>query len=238
MGETAVVVVLLEVGANVSQMSAQGFSPLHWAVDRNHLEVVQVLLKNGADMDAQTALKGWTPLNIAAWSGWVDITEELILRGVNVSIADYSGVLPVHVAIHSGEWEPVCEALLDAGADLNAVDNAGDTPLEYAAWTGNFGAVKWLLEHGAEESREIKDAKGKRPWQEVCGCMEGGLYTIPCFPGACQDHEENNELRVLLGGQPLDLEVPGAECQGLPRSDRLKCLKRLQKKRKKEGLTG
>ncbi|KAH6955702.1 ankyrin repeat-containing domain protein [Ilyonectria sp. MPI-CAGE-AT-0026] len=47
-GHEAVVLVLLEKGADVATKDDDGWTVLHWAADSGHLVVVRVLLENGA----------------------------------------------------------------------------------------------------------------------------------------------------------------------------------------------
>jgi ankyrin repeat protein len=45
-----------------------GWTPLHWAVERQHYDVVQLLLFRGADVNARE-IHGWTPLRLARKGG-------------------------------------------------------------------------------------------------------------------------------------------------------------------------
>lgn len=44
----------LSAGVNVDERGEHGYTPLHDAVELGHLEVVKLLLKNGADPNQQT----------------------------------------------------------------------------------------------------------------------------------------------------------------------------------------
>ena len=56
--------VALELGADVNQANKQGETALHGAAWRGSNEIVQLLVDNGAKLDAKTT-RGLTPLNIA-----------------------------------------------------------------------------------------------------------------------------------------------------------------------------
>jgi ankyrin repeat protein len=53
-----------------------GWTPLHWAVERNRIEIVDLLLSSGAEVDAKEK-HGWTALDIAKRNGFKE-TEALL----------------------------------------------------------------------------------------------------------------------------------------------------------------
>ena len=62
-------------------------TPLHYAASKGHLECVKVLLKYGADKNAQTR-GGDTPIMKAAELGYLDIIKELINWGCDFRISN------------------------------------------------------------------------------------------------------------------------------------------------------
>lgn len=61
--------VLISHGASVDAVGVGMATPLHKAAERGDAELVQVLLDNRADMNAQQSL-GQTPLHLASLGGW------------------------------------------------------------------------------------------------------------------------------------------------------------------------
>lgn len=56
-----------------------------------------------------------------------------------------------------GAWEgniPMMALFLSHGADINAANRLGEQAIMHAAWRGHVDAVRWLIERGAEVSRE------------------------------------------------------------------------------------
>lgn len=204
-GHAEVLVILIQAGADINQQDREGWSSLHLAVREGQLTIAKVLLMNGVDIDAQNKLTGATPLTLAAEYGAVHMLQELLDHGANVSATDFNGASGMHYAPASLNWQPVMEALLGADGDINARDNVGDTPLEYAAWVGNHDAIRWLLDRGADPT--IADENGTLPWQELCQCEDGDLFELPCVEGACTNATADNEIRLLLGGEPIFDEV-------------------------------
>lgn len=74
-----------------------GYTPLHEACSRGHLEVAQTLLLYGAN-HSETALSGIRPLHEAIENGHVEIVRLLISYGADPCLATYSGQLPIAMA--------------------------------------------------------------------------------------------------------------------------------------------
>ena len=74
--------------------AARGWTPLHNAVDSDDKEIVELLVNNGADVNA-THNGGGTPLHWAARKGHKQIVELLIANGANVNAQDEDGGTPL-----------------------------------------------------------------------------------------------------------------------------------------------
>lgn len=64
-----------------------GTSPLHFAAQFNHLEVVEMLLKAGISRDARNKVER-TPLHVAAQEGNTEVVKFLISYGADVDCRD------------------------------------------------------------------------------------------------------------------------------------------------------
>ena len=75
-----------------------GSTPLHCATWKGHAEVVALLLKAGADVNAENNNDHWgtTPLHAAAHANQAVIAELLVEHGANVNAQDSSGKTPMH----------------------------------------------------------------------------------------------------------------------------------------------
>merc|ERR1712012_111900 len=58
---------LVAAGANVNTRDSEGWSPLHWAAYRGHMEVVQELVGGGVDINLTTKLDRNTKKRYTAW---------------------------------------------------------------------------------------------------------------------------------------------------------------------------
>lgn len=70
------VVVTQRVESPPSWIILQGYTPLHLACDRGNLEVVQLLLKEGADKDVKDA-DDLTPADVARFADHNEIVQLL-----------------------------------------------------------------------------------------------------------------------------------------------------------------
>jgi len=112
-----------------------GRNLLHDASAHGSPQMVELLLRLGADPNARTA-GGHTPLYCAAnehgAAGCGDIVRALVRAGADVDArSDSKRCTPLHMAARRGNTE-VAAALLECGADINARDKTGDTPLQRA----------------------------------------------------------------------------------------------------------
>jgi ankyrin repeat protein len=114
------------------------WTPLHFAAEAGQTDIVEYLIANGVDVNAEN-IKGETPLQFAADKGDKEIVELLIQKG-----ADFS----IHLAARLGDLARI-KSLIEDGADVNAKDIGGDTPLHIAAAKGHEEVVKLLIEKGA-----------------------------------------------------------------------------------------
>jgi ankyrin repeat protein len=59
-------------------------TPIHDAASEGEVELVEILIANGADVDARD-VNGYTPLHIAIQEGYTDVAEVLIDNGADVN---------------------------------------------------------------------------------------------------------------------------------------------------------
>ena len=90
--------------ALVKKTDANGLTPLHWAVARNHANMVKLLLAQKADVNAQDK-NGSTPLHWAAAGGLPDMAELLFTYNADVNIQDTKGRTALKIAEESGQRE-------------------------------------------------------------------------------------------------------------------------------------
>jgi ankyrin repeat protein len=138
----------LAEGVDVDAAGPDGATALHWAVQANRVEIVELLLEADADAAVPTR-HGITPLSIAALDGNPVLVERLLGAGADPNETSAEGQSALMLAALNGRPEAIA-TLLAAGADPNAVEPfKGQTALMWAAGEGNAVAIERLLAAGA-----------------------------------------------------------------------------------------
>ena len=155
-GDVQGVQVLLERAVDVQAAESDGMTALHWAVQRDAVEIVDLLLAAGADVSASNHY-GVTPLTLASLNGGGEVVTQLLAAGAdpNARLADGETVLMT--AARTGEVD-VIAALLAAGGDPNGYEQArGQTALMWAAAENNVEAIVALVAGGADIAVHTRD---------------------------------------------------------------------------------
>ena len=153
-GQVSAVRHLLEAGCKVSpQIAGTSGTPLHIAIDEEEHEIVQLLLKNEADIEACDGI-GERPMHIAARRGHLATIAQLREGGASLEVENKHGETPIitaagTIAAAQNDGETV-SVFIKYGAYVNGRTQTGDTALTYAARQGNLGAVKPLIDAGAD----------------------------------------------------------------------------------------
>ena len=141
-----------------------GAYSLHDAASKDAYEAAKVLLKQGADINAQDK-HGWTPLHHAAWNNAAATAEVLLKQGADIHAANKNGWTPLHWGALNNAAN-TAKVLLNSGADVNAKNENGDTPLHHAARNGNYNTAEVLLKNGADVNAKNKNGDTPLHWAE------------------------------------------------------------------------
>jgi ankyrin repeat protein len=141
------VFLLTDIGINFKQTGikgVKGFTPLHFACQNGHEEIVKILIDKGADVNQATE-KGFTPFYIACQNGHEEIVKLLIDMGADVSQTTKDGCTPLYMACQNGH-EEIVKLLIDMGADVSQTTKDGCNPLHVASAEGHEEVVKLLID--------------------------------------------------------------------------------------------
>lgn len=139
---------------SVHQRGWIGDTPLHWPAHNNFVEIMEMLLDAGADIEAdETNCYGGKPLHWA--SEHAPAAAELLLRrGAKVDSRNikansaFYGMTPLIMnATQRDDCAEITEMLLKAGAEVNAVDAQGKTALAHAQERGLSRISEVLRRH-------------------------------------------------------------------------------------------
>ncbi|KAI1887188.1 hypothetical protein AGOR_G00203570 [Albula goreensis] len=157
-GHAEVVKLLLSNGAEVNRpQSVSGWTCLHQAVFKGHVEIVKFLV-GVADVNATDDF-GIPPIFVAAQYGQQQCVEILASAGANVSCQSHDLATPLLIASQEGHLTCV-EALLDHGADPNLFCNEDKWQLPVHA-AAEFGHVRVLERLLPLTGRECDRGRGK-----------------------------------------------------------------------------
>ena len=140
-------------------------APLHEAAANGHVEVVQLLLDNDAEVNIKTEGSA-TPLHYASRGGHVDVMRVLLEAGANVAERGTGCGTPLQWAAADGHLK-AAELLLEYQADINQEGGDGLTALHVAAGKGDLEMVTFLVSEGA--SVNAVAAYGRRPLHSAGG---------------------------------------------------------------------
>ena len=176
---------LIEHGAEVNSKDVYGYTPLIRAVIKDYKDIVELLLKNKANVNARTndsftALVyakskevaellieyganideklnyGFTPLML---TNNKEIAELLIKHGAKLNEKTEDGKTPLMYALLRSD-EEVAQTLIQYGDDINIIDKEGHTALTLMIVNGNSNFVELLLKNGATINYNNEKSKG------------------------------------------------------------------------------
>uniref|UniRef100_A0A672PX48 Poly [ADP-ribose] polymerase n=1 Tax=Sinocyclocheilus grahami TaxID=75366 RepID=A0A672PX48_SINGR len=197
---------LLRKGANVNEKNKDFLTPLRLAAEKSHNDIIEVLVKHEAKVDAVDNL-GQTALHCAAHCGHLQTCRMLLSAGGDPLITSLQGSSPSQLANESIQeilQEGACTGNSDTDRQLLEASKSGDlevvkklctlqnvncrdvegrqsTPLHFAAGYNRVAVVEYLLQHGADVHAKDK----------------GGL--VPLHNACSYGHYEVAELLVLHG---------------------------------------
>jgi len=144
---------LIAKGADVKAKGGESkASPIFSAVTKSRGNLVELLLANGADVNAKDAFAE-SPLDSAVKEGLPEMVELLIAKGANVN--GDGGTTPLHKSASTGQKE-IIELLLANGANVNVTIAFGDTPLDWADRNNKEDVAAILRKHGGKTGAELE----------------------------------------------------------------------------------
>jgi ankyrin repeat protein len=150
--------------ADVNLAQVDGTTALHWAVERDDLEMADLLIRAGARVDARTR-EGVMPLQLAAVNGSATMLDRLLKAGADPNAPlSTSGDTATMMAARTGKPDAI-RVLAESGANVNARESwGGTTALMWAVSEGHADAASALIAAGADvnaRSHYVAAANGR-----------------------------------------------------------------------------
>ena len=145
-GNLHIVTALLKAGAKINEFH-RGDSALSLATEKNHADVVETLIRHGADPNRENG-RQWLPLFIAARFNCVATARVLLAGGAHVGGISCYNATALHPAVYWG-FTDIVDMLLAAGAPLGVVEMRIGTVVHAAVSGGNAHILEKLIAAGA-----------------------------------------------------------------------------------------
>ncbi|XP_071323397.1 kinase D-interacting substrate of 220 kDa B isoform X3 [Trachinotus anak] len=179
----------------VDGRSDNGQTPLMLAAEQGSLEIVQELIRRGANVNLDD-VDCWSALISAAKEGHVEVVRELLENSAYIEHRDMGGWTALMWAAYKGRVE-VTKLLLEHGANPNTTGQQYSVyPIIWAAGRGHADIVKVLLQNGAKVN--CSDKYGTTPliWASRKGHFDCVMHLLE--NGADVDQEGANSMTALI----------------------------------------
>lgn len=145
---------IIDSGIQVSNCTGlDGFTPLHYAANRGHIDVVLLLIRASHPIEKCNEA-GETPLHLACYVGHLLIVEQLLDCGANIDARNKYGETPLFYASRRG-MALLVRLLLQRGADYTIRDDSGDTALDHTDDAKTLSAFTNVLYHSPPSQTPI-----------------------------------------------------------------------------------
>eukprot|EP00930_Biecheleria_cincta_P007180 TRINITY_DN108359_c0_g1_i1.p1 TRINITY_DN108359_c0_g1~~TRINITY_DN108359_c0_g1_i1.p1 ORF type:complete len:421 (-),score=75.17 TRINITY_DN108359_c0_g1_i1:8-1225(-) len=201
--------------SDINTVDDMGRTPLMYAAEGRHTQVVNLLVLYQADVNIRNA-EGWTPIMFVIGSvqdADADDAAPCLLALLNAkadsNAKTSSGVTPLLLACAAGSL-PIVQGLLSHGADTNLAGEAGVSPLALATDGGHVAIISELLRAAA--SVDFRDAVGKTALMSASAVANRDVVAM------LLEADANPQTRAEDGSTALlyAVESFGNECLSCP----------------------
>ncbi|MBN2498642.1 MAG: ankyrin repeat domain-containing protein [Deltaproteobacteria bacterium] len=181
----------------------EGMNALHLAARHGHRELVELLIRAGAEVNAEVrgselsnpqerpVYESWSALHLAVEGGHRELVELLVRKGADLRQRTRRGMTAMHIASRTST--AMTGMLLELGAELNARDAGGWTPLHHAVLGHSVENARYLIGQGADLN--AAGALGQTP--VYLAALSGHLDMLEALS------ESGADLRARVRGQTL-----------------------------------
>uniref|UniRef100_A0A8C9YCS5 Euchromatic histone-lysine N-methyltransferase 1a n=1 Tax=Sander lucioperca TaxID=283035 RepID=A0A8C9YCS5_SANLU len=162
-----------------------GWTPITWAIEYKHKELVHLLLARGADVNIRDKEEN-VCLHWAALSGCDDIAQALLEARCDLNAVNVHSDSALHVAARENHLECVM-LFLSRGADVNQKNKEGETALDCCV----YGSKVWTA---LNTNKKLTDARRGRDCHGEKVDISRGYEAVPitCVNGVDSEPSPDN----------------------------------------------
>lgn len=204
---------LLAAGKDVNgrDKNYDGITPLFLAVENGNVEMVKLLLDNGANASTLDDTKRTVLMSMDS-DATPQLVEILLRAGADMNGRDEDGATVLLHTIESINVE-VLDALIKSGADINRSDQDGETALMKAADDNDLEKVEALVLAGAKVNE--KDKGGESAWDKASNPKIEQFLEVH---GAVADYGTIEVIAATVGdNDEIDPDAESDEPGGSPK---------------------
>lgn len=150
-GETETVKAMLNSGdADVNKVIGFGKTPIFYAVENGHIDMVKLLMEKGAKINVRDD-EGRGPLTMAAIKGNDAMVKAMVEAGGEIDSKGKEGMTALMIYADKKDGLPMVKYLVQKGADVNAKNERmwGKYAINIAA-INSMEIAEYLMDNGAE----------------------------------------------------------------------------------------
>ncbi|KAI9568427.1 ankyrin repeat-containing domain protein, partial [Boletus coccyginus] len=144
---------LVHYGCDPLEADSRGWTPLHIAVERDHIFIARYLLSLGVPVPSDLLVTlDCLGLRVLQWNT-APMVHLLVQNGYNALAQTDDGDSILHIALENSfdddQTLEVVKLLVDYGCDPLRANHRGDTPIHIAVEQGHISTARYLLTLGA-----------------------------------------------------------------------------------------
>ncbi|KAG8187296.1 hypothetical protein JTE90_011669 [Oedothorax gibbosus] len=192
-GLLEVVQTFVEDKFDIDVKTSSGSTPLLLAMDWHCMDIVQLLIDSGADVECCDMECGL--LHYAAKRGNMDLVKLFVRRKLNLNVMTFNKLTPVLIAASHGQKD-VVQLLVNHGADLTQYTSDGWNAFHYACRRGWVDIVKSMMNYESFNINVTTDA-GETPLLLALRYRNADIVELLVQAGADIYCCDNNKWNLL-----------------------------------------